>query len=290
MRVPEEKRKTILHDVGGDADDAALVCHVIETLYQGRSIDYGVSVTGEGGEREIVVRVGKAFDIFTSAHSRKLHALSRRIRNADVVFGKLRVHVFISAQGDAPAQHKPGIGKRQRITEIDWTGSRVTDADDLLLMNAIVEDVYHMSARMPDTQFYFEPILTGGIATWRDTGMTIPLTSEIGGGGSEDASESSIAASRAPESARCGYAMCFVDMPTMSTAFFRHLHDQYGSRVASAYAWMGADLAAPMLVVNIRRATTPAAVAVQTVTNHLPKQLVVTDAAPTPKKRVKRGK
>lgn len=270
MRVPDDERAVILKDVGGKQDDCAIICGIIETLYKKeRVLSYDVTRAAESGQ--LTVRLAQGFDIFTSANARCLFALSQRIHDVRILFSKKRIIVTVLPAAGSQPQWQPAFVRRRTIA-IDYGASKITNTDDIALIDSIVNDAYALAVRMPDMKFYLEPIVDGFGAVLEHTGMEIPLT---GGGGrgadSEDASESSMGGSKAPESARVGYSLCFSNVPDIGADFFQHLHDAYGIRIAAAYGWL--SVSPPMLVVNIRRINLAGTTKVLKVINHLPRPL-----------------
>lgn len=268
MRIPDAERAAILADAGGNQTDCALICAIIETMYQsGRDLAYDVSRNSTNSH--FTIRLADGFDIFTSANAKRLWALSQRIHDIRLVFSKKRIVITVVPEGGTRPQWQR-VFLRQRAVVIDYAAARITNADDISLIDAIVTDAYAMAELMPDMRFFIEPIVDGQAAVLPHNGMQIPLTGKRSGD-SEDASESSMGASTAPESARVGYSVCFSNVPDIGAEFFHHLHETYGIRIAAAYGWM--NISPPMLVVNIRRISVPATTVVQKVVNHLPRPL-----------------
>jgi len=276
MLITDANRADILRDVNGNEADCGLVCLIIQTVQEPRrTLSFDVKYVGDAvtnADAYLRVRLAGGFSMFTNQQAKRLYALSQRIRAVHIRFSQQQLHVHVSPMHKVRWQ--PAC-QRPRVTAIDYAASNVTDVDDIGLMDAIVSDVYNAATRMPDTEFWFEPIVGDGDGSWVPAtvaGRHIPLTSELSTA-ADDASESSVgaAAGKAPESARVGYSLCFRNLPDIEADFFRHLHDTHGHRVASAFAWFDQD--PPLLVVNVRRTTASPAVIVQNVTTHLPRPL-----------------
>lgn len=270
MRIPDAARADVLRDVGGNEPDCALACGVIETLLGGKLM-YRVRRHPDGA---LEVRMS-GLDMFTGGHVRKLYALSLRVTSVEVSFAKghVRVHVAPGAAPAGRALHQAAC-QRTRQTAIDYAASGVTDGDDVRLIDDVVSDVYNSARRMPDTRFWFEPVLDqhrAQLPRYRPTGTGAGPSGGAPHGGSvaaapDDASESSVGAGL--EQDRAGYSLCFANPPDVTGAFMQHLSDAYGQRLAGCFAWLGID--APLFVVNVRRA---AAAGTAALAAHLPRPL-----------------
>lgn len=275
----DEERQFILKQVNGSAPDCALVCQVLRTVQRnGQAISYGVRVEDDGS---LLVRLGKNVGMFSSAQARGMFALSLRVEHVSIRFDKPCVEVRIVRDGEtAQMSRRPWTAEFPRAVHVDYVASRITDADDIRVIDGIVAAVYSAAERMPSTLFWFEPIVHAG--GWADTNAAAAAAA---GDDDDDASESSTGARRAPETARLGYSLCFANVPTLSATFFDHLTETYGQRVASAYAWFGVAAGPPLLVVNVRRAAAPAGVLLPAVKEHVPRPLPVAAARAGDKRR-----
>lgn len=246
--LTDKERASILQDVAGSAPDQAIVCSALNVIKRNSApqITYGVRKDPSG---DIVLRVLDGVRVFGASEITALYAISSRVKAVKVNFAKRRVEVYVAGAGQTPNRGgwRPAKGKRKRVTQIDYAASNVTDKEDVRVIDGVVSDVYHSSSRMPDTQFWFEPIVDGlGAYLERTTGAPVPFT-----GADDDASESSQGGSKAPESARVGYALCFMNMPEVDAEFVRSLQETYGPRIGSVYAWLAPQ--DPLFVVNVKR-------------------------------------
>jgi len=262
MRVPDSERASILRDVNGSTDDCTLVCHIIELLHRGGNMAYCLT---RKDASSLAVVFPSSFNIFTASQARQVWALSQRITDVRIHFGKRRIAVHIATAAMAtPLAYTPASTRTLSADAVDWHAGGMTDADDVRTCSSIVQDVYNVAARMPDVHFYFDVI--GG-----PDSATVSAT--------DDASTESHVAVVA-EGARIGYSLCFAGMPDMSATFFRHLHQAYGTRIADAYAYIGKHVHTPLLVVNVRRATTPSGHATQHIASFVPRQYAKRKRAP----------
>jgi len=246
--LTEKEREAILKDVAGSVPDQAIVCSALNVIKRNSAsqVTYGVRKEPSG---DILLRVLDGVRVFGATEITALYAISSRVERVTMNFAKRRLEVRVSAANREPNRGawRAAKGKRKRVTEIDYAASQVTDREDVRVIDGVVSDVYHSSSRMPDTRFWFEPIVSGlGAYLEKTSGAPVPLT-----GADDDASESSQGGSRAPESARVGYALCFINMPEVDAEFVRALQETYGPRIASAYAWFAPQ--DPLFVVNVTR-------------------------------------
>lgn len=267
----EDERELILSQVGGSAPDCALVCQVLHAVQRsnGQAITYGIRTHEDDGS--MTIRLAKDVGMFTAQHARGLFASSLRVESIDLVFDKRCVEVHVVRDGETAKNREPWTPAFPRTVSVDYAASNVTEPADVSVIDGIVSAVYSTAVRMPNTLFWFEPIVDAD--GWHAGAAAAAARMHQGDAGDDASETTSTGGSTAPESARLGYSLCFSNMPVLPAAFFQHLQDTYSQRIASMYAWMSVPTGPALFVVNVRRASAPGSVLLHAVKEHAPSPL-----------------
>lgn len=150
----------------------------------------------------------------------------------------------------------PPATAAKRGAHLVWDAA---DEHDRERLDALVDAVYSMHARMPVVRAWCEPIVAGRASAAADDDALEVLVEP-----NTDASESE------GGGAAVGYALCFAGVDDVPGDFFAYLHRRFGPTVARVAVWLpppGADADA-VLVVNVRRAALDAAAGADAARTH----------------------
>lgn len=254
------------------------VANVLETLFARTQVQPGTSLnslhyTLHAGDDDTsdryTLRITTGLALFTHEYAAAIVRASVRVLSVDIMPTKHLIDIIIAraAASPAPKRHSYVPVKRRRRVAIDYDAGDVA-ADDRKTLDSIVDDVYASIDRVPeDMGFWYESI--------RD-GSGTAVTSE------DDASESCTGG------ARLGFALCFTNVPRVTSAFLEHVTTAHTATVASAYVFLEppARVApSPLLVINVRAADTSVSKTKSAIRNNVPRGLGVPLEEPASKRR-----